>query len=859
MDRKRLGSYEILDKLGEGGMGEVWRARDSQLNRTVAIKILPDEVWNDPARRARFEQEARSLGALNHPNIVAVYGAGQDDGCAYIVSELVDGESLRAMIDRGPLPTRSLIDIGAQIADALASAHAAGIIHRDLKPENIMVSRNGRVKVLDFGLAKQSAPAASDATATIALSQPGMVMGTVGYMSPEQVRGEPVDHRSDIFSFGAVLYEMATGKRAFQARSSVETMNAILRDDPPAIGPDTPPLPPALETILRRCLEKRPEDRFQSAADLAFALRAITSSGAVRAQPVIEPERARRAHAWRWIAAGALAAAVVFGAGWFLGHAGSRSDPPRFQRITFRKGLVTNARFTADGRNVVYSANWDGGPGRVYFAVPGNPEARDLWLPDNSIILSVSSRDDVAYITGPFLIDGSGTLGRGSISGGQMRPWLDGVRSADWSPDGSSMAVQRVSNGIYRLEYPIGKVLLDNMRYPLIAMRVSPDGSKIAYVHVDELSSVALSVVDRDGKKQKLGRISDQTPNLTDPFITWSPNGREIWFRSFDPNEWGTIYAMDLKGGQRVLMRVPGHATLYDVSRDGRMLLRTDSRQLGVLAAAPGSAAERDLSCLDMSTLAGISEDGTVIAASVAGESGGPKGSVYLRKTDGSPCIRLGDGAAFALSPDGKWVSTFTSVDTSTRRYVLLPTGPGEEREISIPQLKDKRVAVVYGWSRDDASLFVFGPGNSGWRNYFWNPGSGTLKPIGPDAVNDSLAIVSPDRQHILLKTGDGRWWVYPIDGGEGRLVPGLSPHDIPRGWRADGRSLYVVTHHDENKTIPVSILDIETGRTTPWKEIHPARPVDQAMNLMITPDGRAYAYNFLVKTSDLYIAEGVR
>lgn len=305
---------------------------------------------------------------------------------------------------------------------------------------------------------------------------------------------------------------------------------------------------------------------------------------------------------------------------------------------------MTNARFTADGRNVVYSANWDNGPGRVYFAVPGNPEARDLWLPDDSIILSVSSRDDVSYITGPFLIDGSGTLGRGCISGGQMRPWLDGVRSADWTPDGSSMAVQRVSNGIYRLEYPIGKVLLDNMRYPLIAMRVSPDGSKIAYVHFDELSSVALSVVDRDGKKQSsaasriktlISRIRSSPGART---AVRSGSGRSI------RNEWGTIYAMDLKGGQSVLLRVPGHATPYDVSRDGRMLLRTDSRQLSVLAAPPGSAEERDLSCLDMSTLAGISEDGAVIAAGVAGESGGPKGSVYLRKTDG-----------FAMHPPRRW------------------------------------------------------------------------------------------------------------------------------------------------------------------------------------------------------------
>jgi len=448
MQRTRLGDYEILDKLGEGGMGEVWRARDHNLNRSVAIKILPAEVANDPARRLRFEQEARSLAALNHPNIVAVYGAGTTEGLTWIASELVSGESLRALLERGRLPLRRLIDIAVQIAEAMAAAHAAGIVHRDLKPENIMIADGGRVKVLDFGLAKQTVSTPSDHTATMALSQPGTVLGTVGYMSPEQVRGESVDARSDIFSFGTVLYEMIAGRRAFQAGSSVETMNAILREDPADLPAYTPPTPASLAIIVSRCLEKRPDQRFQSASDLAFALRSLTSvaSGSGK-QPALKP--ASRARPWLWPTLAAAAALLTFIAGFFAARRVLRREPPQFQRITFRKGLVTNARFTADGHDVIYSAQWDGGPTRTYLATPGNPESRDLELPEDSLLEAVSSKDDVAFIHGPYLPDGTGTLARSSVSGGQMRPWLDGVLEARCLVDGrAALGEWRLSAGV---------------------------------------------------------------------------------------------------------------------------------------------------------------------------------------------------------------------------------------------------------------------------------------------------------------------------------------------------------------------------------------------------------------------------
>jgi len=855
-----LGNYEILDKLGEGGMGEVWRARDTRLSRTVAVKILPAAVSGDPGRRARFEREARALAALNHPNIVAVYDTGTDEGRSYIVSELVDGESLREVIKRGRMSSRKLIDAAVQIADAIAAAHATGIVHRDLKPENIMVTPDGRIKVLDFGLAKQAVepPGEGNDTKALSVSEPGVVMGTVGYMSPEQVRGETLDHRSDIFSFGAVLSEMITGKRAFHGGSAVETMHAILREDAPDLPPDAASQTPALGTIVRRCLEKRPQDRFQSAADLAFALRSIAPTSTSGGQAALKAAAVPGEPRWLWPAVAALAGILFFAVGFVLRDRTISREPPRYQPLTFRSGLVTNARFTPDGRNVIYSANWDSGPGRVYLAVPGNPESRDLDLPDGSIVTGVSANGEIAFLMGPYTADGTGTLSRASISGGQMRPALDGVRGADWAPDGSALAVLRQINGKYRLEYPIGKVLADNLEWPLFGLRVSPDGNRIAYVHYYKGSSIGLSIIDRSGKSQFIAAVGGQLSNLIDPFLCWRPDGREIWYRSFDLKEWGTIYAIDTKGHQRMVARVPGHVTLYDIAADGRVLLRTDTRQEGILGVAPGETVERDLSCLDASELAGISDDGRVIATTIVGESGGVKGSVYLRKTDGSPPIRVGDGAAWAISPDGKWISAYASSDPLIRRFVLLPTGAGEEREISIAKLHNMN--AVFGWSQDGKTLFVHGPGaTKNWQNYLWNPKSGDLHPIGPEGVGDGIPLVSPDRGQILATGPDSRAWVYPVDAAEGKPAAGISEHDVVAGWGADGRSLYVVMHHDQNKTLPVSSVDVVTGERKLWKEIKPSRPVDQVLRLRVTPDGRAYAYNYIVKTSELYVAEGMK
>jgi serine/threonine protein kinase len=306
-----LGQYEIRSPLGAGGMGEVYRAHDTRLDREVAIKVLPESLTSDPERLRRFEQEARAAAALNHPNILAVYQMATHESVSYMVSELLDGETLRERLRRGPVPMRKAIDYAVQIAHGLAAAHDRGITHRDLKPENLFVTKDGRVKILDFGLAKvgPSKDSLGEEVTLASGTDPGMVMGTVGYMSPEQVRGKTADHRSDIFAFGTVLYEMVTGKQTFRKPTSAETMTAILKEEPPSISQIAPASPPGLQRVVHRCLEKSPEQRFQSASDMAFALEALSDSGS---SPVAVIEQRSRSR-WAWVAGAGVLAALAAG------------------------------------------------------------------------------------------------------------------------------------------------------------------------------------------------------------------------------------------------------------------------------------------------------------------------------------------------------------------------------------------------------------------------------------------------------------------------------------------------------------------------------------------------------------------
>jgi len=581
----RLGPYEILAPIGAGGMGEVYRARDARLGREVAIKVLPASFSADPDRLRRFEQEARAAGILNHPNITAVYDIGSDEaGEPYVVSELLEGETLRTALAGGKLSARRAVDYALQVAHGLAAAHEKGIVHRDLKPENLFVTRDGRVKILDFGLALwrpldaagrgQTAaggdPLAGNAltalpTVDAPLTEPGMLLGTLGYMSPEQVRGRPADARSDIFSFGAILYEMLSGNRAFRGDSAADTMSAILKEDPPDLSLTNQNVSPGLERVIRHCLEKNPEQRFHSAHDLAFDLEALSgTSGTGAPAPVSGPLRTGTRVAM------AAAAALLLGlaAGHFLWTA-SAPATPGFRRLTFRRGNIGTARFAPDGQSIVYSAAWETSPIAIYSSRLDRPESLPLGFPKADLI-GVSATSELGLslhdAMSPRDVGATGTLARATIGGGAPREVLEYVNRADWTADGRDFVIVRAVGGRERIESPIGKVLYTSPDSGIVDIRVSPAGDRIAFVEASSRGAF-VCVVDREGHRSVL------TKRIAARHACWSPDGREIWYDVRGDSGEGRIESVDLAGRARSRVRVPAGLIIHDIARDGRLLV----------------------------------------------------------------------------------------------------------------------------------------------------------------------------------------------------------------------------------------------------------------------------------------------
>ncbi|MDE3245828.1 MAG: serine/threonine-protein kinase, partial [Acidobacteriota bacterium] len=492
----KLGPYEVFSLLGAGGMGEVYKAKDTRLGREVAVKVLSPDLAKHTDALARFEREAKAVAALNHPNILGIFDFGRVDGISYAVMELLEGESLRTRLDQGPLPLRAALELGRQMADGLAAAHDRGIVHRDLKPGNIWIAKDGRLKILDFGLAKQVVPSRSISQSLVATrasvqdqeaqTRTGLILGTMGYMSPEQLRGEAVDARSDIFSFGAVLFEMLTGRRAFTRDTDSDTVAAILRDDFVDLEGSGNLIPAGLLNILRHCIEKSPERRFQSAHDVAFALENLStpslSSGPMEAPLVPRPKRA----SMKWAA---LVAGLLVGAG-LLGWAlrGAYTAKPTFKQITFRRGNVLRARFTPDGQNIVYSAAWDGKPSEIFMSRLDGSGVRAIGLPPADL-MAVNARGELLILLKTSQWAGTsnsaGTLALASLDGGTPREVLGRARGADFAPDGQALAViyQDVEGGPHNLDYPLGTHLLTSISGFVGAPRVSPQGDQVAFVY----------------------------------------------------------------------------------------------------------------------------------------------------------------------------------------------------------------------------------------------------------------------------------------------------------------------------------------------------------------------------------------
>jgi eukaryotic-like serine/threonine-protein kinase len=856
----KLGPYEILAPLGAGGMGEVYRGKDPRLGREVAIKVLPPSFSQDPDRLRRFEQEARAAGVLNHPNITAVHDIGTHEGAPYVVSELLEGETLRSRLAGGPLPVRKAIDYAVQIAHGLAAAHGKGIVHRDLKPENLFVTEDGRVKILDFGLAKLTRPETGAGPVTEARTQtagtePGVVLGTVGYMSPEQVRGKSTDLRSDIFSFGAILYEMLSGRRAFAGDSAADTMSAILKEEPRDLSATSQNIHPGLERVVRHCLEKNPEERFHSAHDLAFDLETMSGISAPALTHIAEPPAGAKRRPWPLLAGTALVAFVLVGVAFVAGRKTGYVLPPSFHQLTFRRGEISSARFASDGQTILYSASWEGRPIEIFVSRPESPESRPFGLLGAGV-LAISGSGEMAvslgrHIVGPFTT--TGTLARIGVAGGAPREVLEDVQWADWSPDGRNLAVVRETEGRNRLEFPIGKVLYETAGW-ISHPRVSPGGDLVAFldhpVRGDNGGSVA--VVDRSGKNTK--------KTLSDVFegaegLAWSPGGREVWFTAAKFGISFALHSVTLTGHDRLLARVPGTANLQDVSRDGRVLMTHDRLRSGILGFAAGEAKELDLSWLDWSLPTDLSADGKTLLFVESGEGGGPGYSVMFRKTDGSPAVRIGEGYAQALSPDAKWALSIIHF-ASEPQIVVLPIGAGEPKPLPREGLNVQRAE----WLPDGKRiLLTANETGHGARLYVRDLAGGKARAFTPEGYRSFQRTISPDGRFVAVRGPDQRNYLYPLEGGEPTPLPGLTAEDTPVGWTADGRSLYVYRRGE----LPAKVyqFDVATGRKQLWKELMPADSsgVTEISRFCPTRDGKSYVYSYTRVLSDLYLVEGLK
>jgi len=847
-----LGPYEVAASIGAGGMGEVYRAHDSRLGRDVAVKVIPASFAGDAARVRRFEQEARAAAALNHPGILAVYDIGTHDGCPYIVSELLEGESLRDRLRTGPLPMRKIGDYALQIARGLAAAHDRGIVHRDLKPDNIFVTKDGRVKILDFGLAKLTRPDpdTDDRTRTFQ-SEPGTVLGTVGYMSPEQVRGKEADARSDLFSFGTVLYEMISGQRAFKGESSADVLSAIIKEDPPDLAETNHSVSPALDRIVRHCLEKNPAERFQSAHDLAFDLETLTTISKPSKESVqLGPARKR---AWLWPA---LLAVIVIGAGaaFVLGRASRTQANPQFRQMTFRSGTVYRALFSKDGSTILYSAAWEGKPIDLFTSLSDSVESRSL-APD-TLLAAISSKNQVAVLLKPTILAGgtvcvpSGTLAVLPIEGGAPRPLLQNVNYADWTPDGSELAVVRVPAAEIRtfhtnvLQFPIDKTIYTPQRGWLSHVRFSPDGKYLAFEeHVPFGDDGKLVVVDRSGNK-----IAESPFYGSMNGLAWGAN-QEVWFTATPGQYSRALYSMNLRGQTREVYRAPGDLTLHDIASNGRVLLTADNSRLLLFGGTTGSP-DNNLSWLGWSLAGGISDDGSEVVFSESGAAVGGKAIALISKLDNSPAVALGDGLPTGLSPDGKWVATLDGHQPTN--IVLLPTGVGKPYQLTSNGWDYSR--SMY-WMPDSTALLVnAAPSGREARIYLLDVSTREMRPLLPEGIHGGLP--SPDGK-LLLGFGGGTAKIYTIAGQVTGTLPKLDNTDVIDRWAEDGKSVLVWNY---SSTPRLDSVEIASGKRTPLGTISPPdnTGIVSFSFCSASKDGRTHVYSAYRLLSDLFVVDGL-
>ena len=861
----RLGPYEIIALLGAGGMGEVYRAKDTRLARTVAIKIISATLAAGPEARERFEREAHAVASLNHPHICALFDVGQHDGIEFLVMEHLEGESLAARLARGPLPLDQVLRIAIEIASALNAAHRQGIVHRDLKPGNVMVTRAG-AKLLDFGLAKrnelQPVRIANDVaglpTREAPLTADGTLVGTFNYMAPERLHGRDADARSDLFALGAVIYEMATGRRAFDGGTPASVVAAILERDPPTLATLQPLTPPALDRLVARALAKDPEERWQTAKDLLAELQWIAGTGSGTAHPALTGDRIRSTTRGKWrgqLLAAAVGAAIVVVAAVAAVWMQARATPPvQYEQLTFRRGTIQQARFAHDGRTIVYGAAWDGKPFEVFSMRPGSPESRSLGAADADV-LSLSISDELLLLLRPrfsVFFQRVGTLARAPFAGGSPRELATSVREADWAPDGREMAILRDVDDKQRLEFPVGHTLYETSGW-ITHMRVSPNGQEVAFLNhpVRPDDGGTVDIVAASGQRRTL---SGGWVSLNG--IAWAPAGKEIWFTGTREGL-RALYAVSRTGGERLVAQGPGNLVLQDINGVGQALITREDLRASVNVVSPTTDETSDLAWFDFSSLRDLSSDGRLLLLNESAIAGGARYGVYVREITRAPATKIGEGIPSAFSPDHNWVSGFDPhVEPSP--LVLMPTGSGDVRRISRPDLD-------YAWSSwmpDGKSVVVQATSaGRGPRLYLQDVNGGAPRAFTADGVR--LAVggnwVSPDGRVVIARGPNNIASLYPVAGGEPQAIIGLDALLAVCGWGADPQHLFVQTRSDP---IRVYKLELTTGRHELWKEIRRPDPAGVAPGggaVRMTRDGRTIAFGYSRTLSDLFLVHGLR
>jgi hypothetical protein len=828
-------------------MGEVFRARDERLKRDVALKTIKPDYSDNPDHLRRFEQEARAAAALNHPNILAIYDFGFEGKTPYIVSELLKGTDLRSRLSDSPFPLNDAVNYAVQIVSGLTAAHDHHIIHRDLKPENLFLTKDGRIVILDFGVAKLMPPDDGQHPENAPTrTKAGAVIGTKAYMSPEQHRGQSVDHRSDIFGFGAIFYEMLTGHQAFQGGSDADTTIAVLREEPAEANLEAASVPVGCREIIKHCLEKETDRRFQCAHDLAYALQAF--SGYTPAQAEGKPKIFR---VLPWALAGGLAILLVMS--WIL-LTPALPVHPSYTRVTYEAGTVFAARFASGGQSIVYGAAWEGKPVRLFSTVGNSFPPQPLEFTDANL-LAVSSTNELALaLHGTHngqLETVDGMLARAPLAGGSPKELLANVRWADWDKVGA-LAVVNYANGHSRLEYPIGKVLYESSGW-ISNIRFSPQADKIAFMdhpHLwDQRGSVC--VVDLTGRVRTLTQEWESEQG-----VAWRPDGKEIWFTAVKNGHNLNLMAVDLEGKNRLLLDLPIGFTLQDIAPDGRVLVALNDKRLALAFSTLTSAADTELSWHDWNIAKDISPDGKSVLFEDSSEVAGSGYAVVTRKTDGAPPVRLGDGSAGGLSPDGQWAISISP--GYPEKITLLPVGPGQPRPVDVQGLEK----INPGWARflaNGKQILINGnePGHGGSRCYVLSIDGGKPTAVTPEGVNCGPS--SPDNRFVIGIGSNSAVAIYPVDGGPARSISNLEPGFRPIQWSQDGTVLFGYKPGE----LPSKIYKVEiaTGKQV---LVHQLRPTVQAGIVIVTPvvitrDGRYFAYSFNQALSTLYLISGLR